>query len=76
MSAPAVTFCDECDGVTLETRKRSPSQWSCIFFPRLDGGSFIAQRAWAEHEPHMRCININGGRCPCWTPRREAEEAK
>jgi len=65
------TLCSECDNVVAETRKRTPPQWLCSKFPRLEGMGFVAPKIWAEQEPFMRCGGINGGACCCFTPKRE-----
>jgi hypothetical protein len=68
------TFCEDCDGVVEESRKRLPSNWLCIHFRRLEGQGFVSPRAWAEMEPYMRCVNINGGACPMFSQRRQPEQ--
>jgi hypothetical protein len=67
------TFCEDCDNVTSESRKRSPTQWTCVKFPRTEGMGFVAPRAWAEMEPYMRCNGINGGACPLYRKRRDGQ---
>lgn len=62
------TFCEHCDNVVSESRKRLPSQWLCSKFPRLEGMGFVAPAVWAEMEPFGRCVNINLGACPLWAP--------
>lgn len=68
-----MTFCEDCDNVESSSRKRSPSSWLCLKFIRLEGGGFIAPKVWANFEPFMKCTGINGGLCPMWSKRREAE---
>jgi hypothetical protein len=68
------TYCQNCDGVHMETRKLHPGRWLCIFHKRAVGGSFVAPNVWVEMEPYNRCININLGMCPTFTPRRESNE--
>ena len=68
------TYCDACDNVVAESRKRLPSQWLCAKHPRLEGMGFVAPNAWAEMEPFMRCVNINGGACPMWAPVRNGQK--
>lgn len=68
------TYCEECDHVEANSRKRSPSSWVCLKFPRVEGGGFVAPTVWADQEPFMRCVHINGGYCPMWAKRREATE--
>jgi hypothetical protein len=70
------TFCEFCDNVVAESRKRLPSQWLCSRFPRLEGMGFVAPKAWADQEPYMRCNGINGGACPLWSELRQPEPTK
>ena len=69
------TFCEDCDNVHAETRKQHPARWLCVKFPRMETFSPVAPRAWVEHEPYMRCVNLNGGKCPLFTPRRNGQMA-
>lgn len=69
----SATFCDQCDNVLAESRKRAPYQWLCTKFPRLEGQGFIAPNLWADLEPYMKCVNINGGACPLWAPLRNGQ---
>lgn len=68
------TFCETCQHVHFETRKRSPAGWLCTKFPRLEGMGFVAPKVWAEAEPFMKCSGINGGACPMWAPRRMGQK--
>lgn len=68
-----LTLCEQCDHVHADSRKRSPTMWLCSKFPRLEGMGFVAPKAWAEHEPFMKCSGINGGACPLWSPRRDGQ---
>jgi hypothetical protein len=65
-----VTYCQECEHVERTSRKSNPHYWLCTKFPRAEGMGFVAPNYWAEHEPFMRCTNINGGLCPLWKPIR------
>lgn len=65
-----ITLCEECDNVHSETRKKLPTQWLCMAHKRVEGGSFVAPRMWTDSEPYLRCVNLNGGACPCFTPKR------
>ena len=67
------TLCEECDNVHPETRKRSPTQWLCIKFPRLQGQGFVAPNVWTDQEPFMRAMGINGGACPMFKPARNGQ---
>lgn len=67
------TYCDQCDHVHQDSRKRHPGQWLCIKFPRVEGQGFVAPDWWIEHEPYQRCVNINGGACPLFERRRDGQ---
>jgi hypothetical protein len=67
------TYCVECDHVERGSRKGSPHGWLCTQFPRAEGMGFVHPNYWAEHEPYMRCVNINGGVCPLYSPIRTHE---
>ena len=67
------TFCEDCDHVVVESRKRLPPQWLCSKFPRMEGMGYVAPNKWAEMEPFMRCVNINGGECPMFERRRNGQ---
>lgn len=69
-----ITACENCDGVTAESRKGHPARWTCIHFPRLEGFSPVAPRAWVDAEPYMKCSGINGGHCPMYRPRRDGQK--
>jgi hypothetical protein len=69
-----VTACEDCDHVTSGTRKGHPARWCCIKFPRIEGFSPVAPKAWVDAEPYMRCIGINGGLCPMWSPKRDGQK--
>lgn len=67
------TFCEDCEHVHPESRKRSPTSWLCMKFPRLEGMGFVAPKAWAKEEPYMRASGINGGACCVFKPRRTSQ---
>ncbi len=68
------TACEDCDNVHAETRKQSPARWVCVRFPRLEGMNAVAPKYWVDAEPYMRCVGINGGHCPMFTPRRDGQK--
>lgn len=68
------TLCETCDHVHAETRKKSPQSWLCVKFKRIEGHGFVAPKFWAEHEPYMRCVGINGGACPLWKALRDGQQ--
>lgn len=65
------TFCRECDHVVEETRKRGPHQWLCGLHKRIEGQGFVDPEWWVENEPFLKCVNVNGGACPLFEPRRK-----
>jgi len=67
------TYCEDCDNVEPASRKRSPTGWVCLKFPRVEGGGFVAPTVWADQEPFMRCVHINGGFCPQFVKRPEGQ---
>jgi hypothetical protein len=64
------TFCEDCDNVEPNSRKRSPHAWVCLKFPRVEGNGFVAPKAWSDLDPFMRCTGINGGLCPEFVARK------
>jgi hypothetical protein len=46
----------------------------CLKFPRIEGFSPVAPKAWVDAEPYMRCLGINGGLCPMFAPRKQPKE--
>lgn len=67
------TYCLDCDNVVEASRKRTPRNWLCSKFPRVEGGGFVAPDAWVAEEPFMRCVHINGGDCPLFVTRSEPD---
>jgi hypothetical protein len=65
------TLCENCDWVHSDSRKQHPGRWLCVQHRRVPGGSFVAPKGWVEHEPYLRCVNVNGGMCLLFEPRRE-----
>jgi hypothetical protein len=65
-----VTFCEDCEHLHGASKNLHPRLWLCNKFPRLEGQGFVARKAWAENEPFMRCVNINGGLCPCFEEKK------
>lgn len=64
------TYCEDCDHV------QNPNEhWykqMCIKFPRIEGVGFVT-KTYRETDPYMKCKDINGGACPCFTPKRNGE---
>lgn len=69
-----ITACEDCDHVAPDTRRQSPTRWVCLKFPRIEGFSPVAPKAWVDAEPYMRCVGINGGLCPVFAPRKQPKE--
>ena len=70
---PRATPCEGCDNVVTATRKLLPSQWLCIKFPRVEGLDPVAPTQAVVLAPYNRCVSINVGHCPMWTPRRDGQ---
>lgn len=70
-----MTSCETCDNVDPDSRKnRRWEYWTCLRHPRMPGSNFVAPESSVVQDPHMRCIGINGGRCPLWTPIRNGQQ--
>jgi hypothetical protein len=67
------TLCEACDFVEAGSRKGNPYGWLCTRFPRIEGMGFVAPKFWAEKEPFMKCVGINGGKCCLFKPRRDGQ---
>lgn len=67
------TACEDCDNVSAATRKSHPARWTCLKFPIVEGYSPVAPKMWVGSEPYMRCVGINGGKCPLFTPLRDGQ---
>ena len=70
-----ITACEDCDYVHADTRKQSFTQWQCVKFPKIRGLNPVAPNAWSD-PPYNRCVNINMGHCPLFTPRRDEKIPK
>lgn len=68
------TFCEDCENIVESSRKLAPRLWLCAKFKRLEGIGFVTRNVWAEHEPYMRCVGINGGDCPLFEARGKPDE--
>lgn len=70
------TYCDACDHVEPESRKRSARGWLCLKHPRLPGfNRFVTERQWDKDEPFLRCVEVNGGLCKLYEPKRDGQIA-
>lgn len=70
----ALTPCEDCENVHLDTRKWSPDRWACVRFPRLPNLSPVAPKAGVGNPPYMRCVGINGGFCPLFQQRKGEDD--
>ena len=67
----APTLCSDCDNVEAGSRKTNPRNWLCRMHKRRHAEGFISPTYWAENEPFLRCVNVNAGSCPLFTPLRK-----
>ena len=73
MTEWALTPCETCENVHLDTRRVSFERWACVKFPRLPNMSPVAPNAGTGNPPYMRCVGINGGYCPLYVERRNKD---
>jgi len=71
---PKPTFCIDCRHVHEAGKKISPFRMLCNRHKRLEGQGFIHPDWWVEHEPFLRCIDVNGGMCPLFEPAYTEEQ--
>lgn len=67
------TICRDCDNVEAVSRKDAPYRWLCTKFPRVGEYGFVNPEYWDAKEPYNKCMNINLGSCPLFTPKRDAK---
>ena len=66
-------FCEDCDGVTAETRDKHPSQRLCGFWPTTENIGFV-DRTYHASAPFKRCRDINtDGCCPIFKHRPDGQ---
>ncbi len=66
-----LTYCVDCDNLS-EIQSGHPRYWMCLKFPRLiEGFGHVTKNGWDKAPPYMFCININGGNCPLFEPKKE-----
>ena len=70
MTEWAITPCEDCDNVHMDTRKWSYERWACTQFPILPNMNPVAPKTGLPEPPFNRCTKINGGYCPLWKPRK------
>jgi hypothetical protein len=73
MTEWALTPCEDCNGVHLDTAKMSPDRWCCVHFPMLPGLSAVAPTRGLPSPPYNRCANINKGHCPLFVERKNQD---
>lgn len=69
----APTYCEDCDLVDAQSRKKAKYYWLCTAHRNLEGMGFVARDEWVNSEPYLRCRDVNGGACPVFQPLRTAE---
>ena len=69
-----LTYCENCDNVEADSRKRSSWQWLCLQHPRLSGFGYLTKTHWDQDPPLLYCRSVNAGACPLFTPRRDNNE--
>lgn len=69
-----ITYCADCDHPQGQSRNYQRYRWICTLFPRLEGQGFVDPGVWDKDEPYMRCIDINGGKCPLFRRRIEGQK--
>lgn len=57
------TFCEDCDHVERESRKKQVFQWLCLQHPCAEKHGFVTRENWTNGEPYLRCKDVNGGIC-------------
>lgn len=75
MDAANPTLCETCDHVAADSRRDHPRFWLCTRHRRLPGFGFVTHNPHPRQAPYLHCIDVNGGACPLWTPRRLPEES-
>jgi hypothetical protein len=68
------TFCEDCEHVHPESRKRDPRYWLCTQHPQIEGMGFVSKDAWTNSEPFLLCRNVNGGACKLYKARRDGQK--
>lgn len=66
-----ITYCENCDNVTAESRSKPSYAWTCIKHPRVSGAAFVVRGVWERDTPHLRCADVNGGMCPLFEERKD-----
>lgn len=68
------TYCEDCDHVS-RTRDSDPTwRWLCMKHPRLRGTGFATRELWDKDSPYLRCVDVNGGACELFEPKRKEPE--
>ena len=68
------TFCEDCEYVLEDSRKRDPRYWLCIKHPQLEGMGFVAKDTWTNGEPYLQCRHVNGGHCLLYKARAQGQK--
>ena len=69
----AETICTDCEHIS-ELQSGHPRYWMCLKHPRKnDGFGNVTHTTWDKASPYMYCVDINGGECPLFEPKKEIE---
>ena len=67
-----ITFCEFCDHVVENTRKKPGYLRLCVKHPNIwNGYGYVTKTEWDKREPYLRCIDVNGGACLLFEPEKE-----
>lgn len=50
-----------------------PARDMCAKHPRLEGFGYVRKSVWDNFPPFLFCINVNGGICYLYEPKREGK---
>lgn len=66
-----ITLCEDCEHLHPQARNnRKEGLALCMAHPRVERSDLVFKGITDQDPPYMRCIGINGGRCPTFEPRR------
>lgn len=69
------TLCKDCDFVETESRKQADYRWLCIRHKRLGPKHrFVTDTLTLKDPPYLYCVDVNGGFCLLFEPRRNANQ--
>lgn len=68
-----MTYCEDCDHVWPESRKRQGYYWLCMEHKNLQGMGYVSKTEWVKEEPYLRCKDVNGGACKLFKALRNGQ---